>query len=1018
MIYSAGLSIESRNQLRSVESENKLSVKNSKPAKSKDRATQYAADVISGVIVAGPHVRAACQRHLNDRKKELTDSGYKFYYDEHAASEGIAFFEECLCLNGGQFEGKPFLLFPWEAFIIGNIFGWKRKSDDTRRFRVVFIETGKGPLALDTPIATPTGWTTMGAIGVGDYVFDSAGIPTKVIDISPIFFNRKCFKLKFSDGDEIIADAEHEWFASVLRSGMKAGPRRLGEVKKGGFGKFNTLTISKTFRMKNSKSIHPQAKWNYRIGVAPSISIGDVGLLIPPYSLGVWLGDGNTDDARITVAYSDWQIIEEIRLENVTAVERSKHSATTARVVLGGDRSISKYKTFQGKLRTLNLLGNKHIPMRYLRAGNLQRLSLLQGIMDTDGYIAPNGKCEITLCHKRLSHDVADLLRTLGYKCQIHESAAKLNGVEVSRRWRIGFQAYKSQVPARLLRKINNLREEPKTEPLSRGRMIVGCEPIESVPVRCITVESELHSFLAGRNLIPTANSGKSPLCAGTGIYGLVADHEERAEIYAAATFKDQAMVLFRDACAFYDQSPMLQERLIASGVGEKRWNLAYLATNSFFRVIATDTKKGKSGPRPHMALLDEIHEHVDGSIIEMLRAGFKFRRQPLSFMITNSGHDMTSVCREYHDLGVKIAHEMEENDEFFSFICSLDDADFLDANGEEDDHYLIDESLWPKVNPSLPYGIPGYDYIRGQIKEAKGLPSKMSTVKRLNFCVWTESENPAINPEVWKACTDKDYPVDILSGRRCWGGLDLSAVNDLTALALMFEPGYINFEKVDGVWVPAQKPVYDSFWRLKVWFWLPGNGLQLKADTDHVPYIAWRDAKYVFASKGAAISKSEVVKFISELPYLPSLQGIAYDRSRMKDLMEFAEKAGIELNIGKWDKEKKRWDFKGRGDIRMMPFGQEARSMAPAIDKFEYMLIEKLFRHEGNPCLTWNAANTVMSEDEDGYRKVSKKKSITRVDGITSTVMACGILDDTGQKSAYDGLSKEEMMKKLRGEL
>ncbi|HEY5496703.1 MAG TPA: terminase large subunit, partial [Syntrophales bacterium] len=119
-----------------------------KPKKINDRATTYALSVISGEITAGPIVRGSCQRHLND-----LEHGHErgLYYDEHAAAEAIAFFEECLCLNGGQFEGKPFLLFPWEAFVIGSIFGWKRKSDNMRRFRVAYIETpkgsGKSPLA-------------------------------------------------------------------------------------------------------------------------------------------------------------------------------------------------------------------------------------------------------------------------------------------------------------------------------------------------------------------------------------------------------------------------------------------------------------------------------------------------------------------------------------------------------------------------------------------------------------------------------------------------------------------------------------------------------------------------------------------------------------------------------------------------------------------------------------------------------------------------------------------------------
>ena len=600
-------------------------------SKTTDRATLYALAVVSGKILAGPFVRGACQRHLNDLK-HAGERG--FYYDEHEAAEGIAFFEECLCLNGGQYEGRPFLLFDWEDFVVGSIFGWKRKSDDMRRFRVVYVETPKG--------------------------------------------------------------------------------------------------------------------------------------------------------------------------------------------------------------------------------------------------------------------------------------------------------------------------------------------------------------------------SGKSPMCAGVGIKGLVADSEPRAEIYAAATHKDQAMVLFRDAVAFYDQSEQLKTRLVASGVGAMRWNLAYLETGSFFRVVSSENDK--SGLRPHMALLDEIHEHPDGNVVEMLRAGFKFRRQPLSFMITNSGHDKTSVCWEYHDMGAKIACELIQNDEFFAYICSLDDADLVDAEGKADDHYLTDERLWEKVNPSLKYGLPGYDYIRGQILEARGMPSKMSTVKRLSFCIWTEAENPWISFEVWNACRDSEFDTALLVGRRCWGGLDLSSVQDLTAYPLLFEP-------TDD----------DPYWRLVPYFWVPGDGLRQKSEQDHVPYDVWKREGHLFALPGAAVNKSSVVKFIHETDQKYDLQGVAYDRSRMNDLIEFAEKAGVDLDIGKWDKEKKKWIFSGQG-VKMMPFGQEARSMAPAVDRFETMLINKELRHDGNPVMTWCAANAVVKEDEDKYRKVSKQKSTGRVDGIVAAVMAAGVTGGTPTKSAYDGLTKEQMIARITG--
>jgi phage terminase large subunit-like protein len=469
--------------------------------------------------------------------------------------------------------------------------------------------------------------------------------------------------------------------------------------------------------------------------------------------------------------------------------------------------------------------------------------------------------------------------------------------------------------------------------------------------------------------------SGKSPLCAGTGIKGLVADNEPRAEIYAAATHKDQAMVLFRDAVAFYDQSPELQARLVASGVGAMRWNLAYLDKGSFFRVVSSENDK--SGLRPHMALLDEIHEHKDGTVIEMLRAGFKFRRQPLSFMITNSGHDKTSVCWEYHDMGAKIALEQIKNDEFFSYICSLDEEDLVD------DKYLTDEGLWPKVNPSLKYGLPGYDYIRSQIVEARSMPSKMATVKRLCFCVWTEAFNPWLSAEIWNGCRDTDFNDELLLGRRCKGGLDLSSVQDLTAFILVFDPTPLD-------------PVY----RLKSFFWMPGDNLRRKSEQDHVPYDVWKSQGHLFAFDGPAVNKSAVIKFIRDQSEKYDLTGIAYDRDRIKDLMEFADKADIDLQVGTWDKKRRVWEFSGSG-IKMMPFGQTARSMAPALDRLETMLINKEIRHDGNPVMTWCAANAVTREDEDGYKKVSKQKSTGRVDGIVAACMACGVLEEVDNETS-----------------
>lgn len=436
--------------------------------------------------------------------------------------------------------------------------------------------------------------------------------------------------------------------------------------------------------------------------------------------------------------------------------------------------------------------------------------------------------------------------------------------------------------------------------------------------------------------------SGKSPLAAGIGLYGLMADGESGAEIYAAATKKDQAMILFRDAVAMVQHSPALSERITKSGTGLNVWSLADLRTRSFFRPISSDD--GQSGPRPHIALLDEVHEHRDGYVIEMLKAGQKSRRQPLQFAITNSGTDRRSVCRDYHDYGAKVCAGQLHDDTFFAYTCALD----------EGDDPFKDESCWPKANPSLRFGLPGDRYLREQVAQARGMPSKESIVRRLNFCQWVEAESPWISGEAWFACEDKEFDVRRLIGRRCWGGLDLSSTQDLTALVLEFEP-----------------TEDDPYWRQLEWFWLPGDGLHDKADKDRVPYVAWRDAGHLLTTAGRAINKLAVVKQAAEIAALYDLQALAYDRWRIEDLTMICEQEGISLPL--------------------VPFGQGFKDMAPAVDEYERRLLDRQLRHRGNPVMTWCAANAVVVTDPAGNRKVAKEKATGRVDGTVASIMASG---------------------------
>lgn len=435
--------------------------------------------------------------------------------------------------------------------------------------------------------------------------------------------------------------------------------------------------------------------------------------------------------------------------------------------------------------------------------------------------------------------------------------------------------------------------------------------------------------------------SGKSPLAAGIGMYGLVADGESRAEVYAAATKKDQAMILFRDAVAMVDHSPALASVIGKSGLGEKVWNLAFLKTHSFFRPISADD--GQSGPRPHVVLLDEIHEHKTGYVVEMLRAGTKSRRQALIVMITNSGFDKQTVCWQYHDYGAKVSAQQRVDDSFFAYVCTLDE-------GEDP---LTDEGCWEKVNPSLKYGLPGLKYLREQVTQARGMPAKESIVRRLNFCQWVSASNPWISAEAWFGCEEKIDP-ELLLGRRCYGGLDLSSIKDLTALVLLFEP-----------------TEEDPKWRQLEWFWLPNDDLHYKADKDHVPYIAWREAGYLQTTEGKTINKLAVAMQCAEIVGQYDLQEIAYDRWLIEEFKALLDREGISLPL--------------------VPYGQGYKDMAPAVNEYERMIVGQQMGHYGNPVMTWCAANAVVVSDPAGNRKVAKDKSTGRVDGVVAACMAAG---------------------------
>jgi len=447
--------------------------------------------------------------------------------------------------------------------------------------------------------------------------------------------------------------------------------------------------------------------------------------------------------------------------------------------------------------------------------------------------------------------------------------------------------------------------------------------------------------------------SGKTPLAGGIGLKMLCADGESRAEIYSAAYNERQARLVFENAVAMILYSPELLEALSIGG-GETPNNIAYRRNGSFFRPISSERQgRGKSGPIPHCSICDEVHEHPTNATIEFLTAGTKHRKQPLTFLITNSGHDRRTVCWDYHQVAIKVARDNPEdrNDSFFSYVCALDKGD----------DPLNDESCWIKANPSLPL-VPGIEYLREQVSAARGMPSKENLVLRLNFCVWTDAADAWITSDVWFSVQD-ELNLDDYEDVPAYGGLDLSISSDLTSFVLAFEVGH-------------------KTWDVFAWFWMPGDRvieLQIKDNMD--PYYAdWRDAGHLRAPPGKIIDYEDAALLLEEVCARFDVRAIAYDRAKLELLQKELDELGCNLPLIEH----------GQGFYKSSKTGLW---MPASIEETEAAITEKRIRIHENPVLTWNVASavTVASSINPDDRRFDKRKASGRIDGAVALVEAIG---------------------------
>lgn len=433
---------------------------------------------------------------------------------------------------------------------------------------------------------------------------------------------------------------------------------------------------------------------------------------------------------------------------------------------------------------------------------------------------------------------------------------------------------------------------------------------------------------------VPRKN-GKSFLASVIALYMLIADGEGGAEVYAAATKKEQAKIVWETSRDIVKGSPALSKH-----VSEKYFSLIFSRMDAKYLPLASDSKT-LDGLNPSCSILDEIHEWKDRTLWDVLEDAYGARSQPLQFAITTAGYNKNGICYEQRTHAVNMLEGGDDyvDDTLFAYIATVDDPEKWD-----------DPKEWAKANPCL--GVAkSIAYMEDQVNKAKLMPAKENTVKNKQLNIWTDGQTKWLNMAKWDKCAG-EIDREALRGRKCFLGLDLSSKIDITAAVLVFPPN----------------DVYSEY-TIVPFFWIPEENMRERSRRDRVPYEAWHKAGLIEATEGDIIDLDHIYNRLKEIAEDFEIQEIGFDPWKA---IEIATKLAAD-------------------GFDMVQMRQGHATLGAPTSELEVKVINGNVRHGGHPVLRWMATNTIVLKDSNDNIRPDKSKSAEKIDGIVALIMGLG---------------------------
>ena len=456
--------------------------------------------------------------------------------------------------------------------------------------------------------------------------------------------------------------------------------------------------------------------------------------------------------------------------------------------------------------------------------------------------------------------------------------------------------------------------------------------------------------------------NGKTATMAGLGLDHLSFELEQGAECYVGATKEEQAKICFNQACEFVKKSPVLQQL----GFQVLQREIRFLPSSSSMKPLGGDSKT-QDGINSSFSIIDEYHAHPNDGVKENLESSMASRKQPLVYIITTAGVNISGVCKNFEDSCVNVLDGLNEDDHALIMIHDLDEGDDWE-----------DETVWCKANPNLGITVT-LDFLRKEYNKARNQPSKIPNFKTKHLNMWVDAPEIWIPTEIWlkNKVGVRDYEGLFIEKSKKHGSvvaIDLSTTIDLTAQ----------------VWLTNPDESGNRY--IMPYFFCPLTTVDRRSKEDRVPYRYWVDQGLIIATPGNRVDYEAIKKNTYKKYYKYNTSVATFDQWNAEDLRNQISETGITTSF----------------------FSQSIGVISYPTKQFEKLVYDEKLKHDGNLVLLWMLSGCVKIEDANENIKIHKGKSHKgkkRIDGIIATIMALGeslTPDDESDESQYNDPDKE----------